>query len=79
MHPVIVVLNAENAVTDMQLLMLDLHEAVHVTAGDYAYDGWIMMIGKKKRSGAIRCVVEDEHGRLFIHNSGQISTREETT
>lgn len=64
--------------TDMQLLMLDTipPSPVHVTANDYEYDGWIIALGKK-RSGAIRCVVEDEHGRLFIHNSGQISAREE--
>lgn len=63
--------------TDMQLLMLDHGAPVRVTAGDYAYDGWLSMIGKKRNGGVIRCVVEDENGRLFIHNSGQIDRREE--
>lgn len=62
--------------TDMQLLMIDAHAPVTVTANDYTYDGWLMMIGKK-RNGVIRCVVEDENGRLFIHNSSQISARVE--
>lgn len=48
--------------------------AVRVTAGDYAYDGWIVCIFKK-RSGVTRCIVEDENGRLFIHNMTQVSTR----
>lgn len=47
---------------------------VTVTANDYSYDGWL--VAKfKKRSGAWRVVVEDEHGRPFIHNSSQIARK----
>ena len=45
---------------------------VTVTAGDYAYHGWLVDVFKKRR-GAVRCNVEDENGRLFIHNAGQIT------
>lgn len=45
---------------------------VHVTASDYEYDGWLTSAFTKKRGGGIRYVVEDENGRLFIHNAKQI-------
>ena len=47
---------------------------VTVKATDYVYDGWLMSVFNK-RSGAVRCVVEDENGRLFIHNASQIRKR----
>ncbi len=53
----------------------DEPQEVTVIATDYRYDGWLMMVGPK-RSGAIRCVVEDPLGRLFIHNPSQIRVRE---
>ncbi len=46
-------------------------DRVRVQANDYTYEGWIVSIFAK-RSGQVRCVVEDEHGRLFIHNSRQV-------
>ena len=45
---------------------------VRVQASDYAYDGWLTTL-IVKRSGAIRCVVEDSCGRLFIHNAAQVT------
>lgn len=54
-----------------ELASQDEPQAVRVTAGDYAYDGWLIMCGQK-RGGAWRCVVEDANGRLFIHNAGQL-------
>jgi len=45
---------------------------VLVTGGDYAYRGWIVGAAVK-RSGLIRAMVEDKHGRLFVHNAGQIA------
>lgn len=48
---------------------------VTVTASDYAYEGWLSTI-VRKRSGAFRAVVEDDNGRLFIHNAGQLSLKE---
>jgi hypothetical protein len=45
---------------------------VHVKANDYRYDGWLVS-AFSKRSGQWRCVVEDDDGRLFIHNAGQIT------
>lgn len=45
---------------------------VHVTANDYSYDGWIVSRFPKRKSGQIRYVVEDDKGRLFIHNEQQL-------
>jgi len=45
---------------------------VIVTGGDYTYRGWIVGAAVK-RSGAIRSVVEDDNGRLFIHNAKQLT------
>lgn len=47
---------------------------VHVKANDYAYVGTLVSIFRKT-SAQIRCVVEDDCGRLFIHNPDQVSTR----
>lgn len=44
---------------------------VKVKGGDYTYEGWIVAMFNK-RSGAVRYVVEDANGRLFIHNGEQI-------
>lgn len=49
---------------------------VRVTGNDYAYDGWVVGVVTKMRSGALRYVVEDEHGRLFIHNAQQLGKPE---
>lgn len=46
---------------------------VHVTGGDYSYFGYLTAVFRKRRGGLIRCVVEDENGRLFIHNSKQVN------
>ena len=48
---------------------------VNVIATDYSYEGWLAGIAIK-RSGAIRYVVEDDNGRLFIHNAAQIGKAE---
>lgn len=55
---------------------------VWVTAGDYAYQGWLVsLVLKRIKPGqterALRAVVEDEHGRLFIHNARQLEQRKE--
>lgn len=52
---------------------LNVGDRVRVKANDYSYDGWLMAIFLK-RSGATRLVVEDDNGRLFIHNLEQIAT-----
>ena len=44
---------------------------VKIKANDYSYEGWVVCTFAK-RSGAIRLVVEDENGRLFIHNPSQV-------
>jgi len=49
-------------------------DMVTVIASDYQYDGWLRSVFEK-RSGAVRCAVEDANGRLFIHNAGQIHRR----
>ena len=48
-------------------------ERVHVKASDYSYIGWLV-VAFRKNSGQMRCVVEDENGRLFIHNPTQLET-----
>lgn len=69
--------------TDEEVLMLGAHARraeregheyfpVRVVASDYRYDGWLVT-AFAKRSGKLRCVVEDIHGRLFIHNSSQLT------
>lgn len=42
-----------------------------VHGSDYSYDGWLVGV-VIKRSRAIRYVVEDDNGRLFIHNAQQL-------
>ncbi len=44
---------------------------VTVTGGDYTYEGDIVSTFIKKRGG-VRYVVEDDNGRLFIHNAKQV-------
>lgn len=48
---------------------------VRVTKGDYAYDGYLVGV-TIKRSGQIRATVEDNCGRLFIHNAKELEHRE---
>ena len=48
---------------------------VTVTANDYSYQGWLAGLAIKQ-SGAIRYVVEDDCGRLFIHNASQLGKQE---
>jgi len=43
-----------------------------VTGGDYTYHGYLTTVFRKRRGEHIRAVVEDENGRLFIHNSKQL-------
>lgn len=54
--------------------MIDKARLVKVTikGGDYSYEGWIVSAFKKRRSDETRIVVEDDNGRLFIHNPRQI-------
>lgn len=46
---------------------------VAIKAADYTYVGWVVGAFCKMR-GPARCVVEDQNGRLFIHNAGQLSS-----
>jgi hypothetical protein len=45
---------------------------ITVTGGDYTYEGYIVAAFRKRRSGDVRYVVEDDNGRLFIHNAKQV-------
>lgn len=51
-----------------------LHCPVVVRAADYSYDGVIVSVFYKrnKEKTIWRCVVEDDRGRCFIHNSSQL-------
>lgn len=44
---------------------------VRVWGSDYMYEGDIVAVFTKKR-GDVRVVVEDDNGRLFIHNCEQL-------
>lgn len=60
--------------TDSELIELvnrEYHPRVTVKGGDYSYEGNVVSTFQK-RSLALRCVVEDDNGRLFIHNAGNI-------
>ena len=48
---------------------------VTVTGNDYIYQGWLAGL-VIKQSGAIRYVVEDDCGRLFIQNASQLGKQE---
>jgi len=49
----------------------NIGKRVRVKANDYSYTGWLVSVFQK-RSKAVRCVVEDRNGRLFIHNPDQL-------
>lgn len=46
-------------------------DAVEKVGGDYSFSGVVVAV-VVKRSGAIRYVVEDSRGLLFIFNGGQL-------
>ena len=68
--------------TDREMILLHKSSSdpahVRVIANDYSYDGWLVSIFFKCK-GALRCVVEDDNGRLFIHNAGQLVNPDSTT
>jgi hypothetical protein len=45
---------------------------VEVRGGDYTYTGILVSVFKKRRHDFVRMVVEDDQGRLFIHNPSQV-------
>lgn len=44
-----------------------IYPRVLVAAGDFEYWGYLTTVFRKKHGGLVRCVVEDEAGRLFVH------------
>lgn len=58
--------------TDDELKTVNRLHLLQVTANDYTYEGRLVSTFEK-RSGQIRCVIEDDNGRLFIHNAKQLS------
>ena len=59
--------------TDQELLNIVTAQRVVVKATDYSYEGWVVTVFPKRRRHQIRCVVEDDNGRLFIHNASQLT------
>jgi hypothetical protein len=49
---------------------------ITVVAADYSYNGKIVSVFRKT-SKAVRAVVEDDNGRLFIHNAKQLGMGED--
>ena len=64
---------------DPNYVWIRVDDHVWVKGSDYDYYGWVVTIFHKRRSGKIRCVVEDDRGRLFIHNLGQVHPIEGVT
>lgn len=63
--------------TDEELLKIAAApqwQRVIVKASDYSYEGWLVSVFNKRRH-QVRCVVEDDNGRLFIHNAAQLTPR----
>lgn len=56
--------------TDAEMTV-SLGRTIRVQASDYSYVGKVRT-AFMKGSGQWRCVVEDDCGRLFIHNAGQL-------
>lgn len=54
---------------------MDAFPLVYVYGSDYTYIGRVVSVFYKQ-SGALRCVVEDDNGRLFIHNAQQLRSSE---
>jgi hypothetical protein len=48
---------------------------VTVTGNDYHYSGYLVSVFRKRR-GDVRYIVEDDNGRLFIHNAKQLGVSE---
>lgn len=53
-------------------MTFDMHEPITVQGGDYSYEWIIVSVFYKRKSNALRFVVEDNNGRLFIHNETQL-------
>lgn len=53
------------------MILFERGDRVEKVGGDYSFEG-VVVSEVKKRSGAIRYVVEDDRGLLFIFNSSQI-------
>ena len=59
----------KRVMTDTELEGLgDVEDFIPIYGGDYTYRGRPVCVFRK-RSGMIRCVVEDALGRLFIHSA----------
>lgn len=63
------------AVDRILLFMEPSEERITVQGGDYTYQGYLVSSFFKRRGGA-RHVVEDDNGRLFIHNDKQMGWEE---
>lgn len=65
----------ELRMTDKELFALDANtgsQRVRASLGDTAYNGWLVCVFWK-RDKQLACVVEDDHGRMFIHDAARIS------
>jgi len=52
-------------------MQFSVGDCVEKSGGDYRFSG-VVVAGFAKRSGAVRYVVEDERGLLFIFNGDQL-------
>jgi hypothetical protein len=50
---------------------LKVGDRVKKVSGDYTFEG-VVVAAFAKKSGAVRYVVEDDRGLLFIFNGGQL-------
>lgn len=53
--------------------MFDVDDFVRKEGGDFSYEGHVIAVCKKRRSGEIRYVVENAAGMLFIFRGEQLT------
>ena len=51
----------------------ELGDFVRKTGGDFSFEGHVVGVIRKRRSGEIRYVVEDSRGLLFIFRCEQLT------
>ena len=61
----------EAGMTELKHHLLKVHDLVVKEGGDYSFEGCVVGV-ITKRSGAVRYVVEDDRGLLFIFNRKQL-------
>lgn len=54
----------------------EVGDRVEKVGGDYSFEGEVVSVFKKRSSEAIRLVVEDDRGLLFIFNESSLRLKD---